>query len=316
MYLAPLNYDRFFKKVFSELHIAQRFLEDFFDIEIEEIESLPTKHKITDNATAVEFDFRCKVKGSYIIIDMQQWFKTDIIKRFYAYHSLNTVLQLEKIPDKSLPVEDKKHNKVKDYENILPVLTLIWLADDSLGFTDDFVSYTMTSETVNDFIKNKNIWREDNVLEILKEREKCLKILSNSTKNLDFLQENKLIYAFQQNIVKNKKLTKYLQWFEFAEKTSDKRNEKSWFEEYMKDEVFVEIASRINTDSFITPDWQYIEDYNRYEEQLERYKNSVRKDAKTEMALNIAINMKKLGVAPDIIAQATGLTIKQIDNLE
>ncbi len=315
MYLAPLNYDRFFKKVFSELHIAQRFLEDFFDIEIEEIESLPTKHKITDNATAVEFDFRCKVKGSYIIIDMQQWFKTDIIKRFYAYHSLNTVLQLEKIPDKSLPVEDKKHNEIKDYESILPVLTLIWLADDSLGFSDDFVSYTMTSETVNDFIKNKNIWREDNILEILQERERCLKILSNSTKKLDFLQENKLIYAFQQNIVKNKKLTKYLQWFEFAEKTSDKRNEKSWFEEYMKDDVFVEIVSRINTDSFITPDWQYIEDYDKYAEQLERYKNSVRKDAKTEMAFSIAINMKNLGIAHDIIAQATGLTIKAIENL-
>jgi hypothetical protein len=139
--------------------------------------------------------------------------------------------------------------------------------------------------------------------------------LSNSTKNLDFLQENKLIYAFQQNIVKNKKLTKYLRWFEFAEKTSDKRNEKSWFEEYMKDEVFVEIASRINTDSFITPDWQYIEDYNRYEEQLERYKSTVIKDAKVEMAFNIAIKMKNLGVAYDIIAQATGLTIKQIENL-
>jgi len=88
MYLAPLNYDRYFKKVFSETKIAKRFLEDFFDITIDELIILPTKHKITDNATAVEFDFRCKIKDNYVIIDMQQWFKTDIVKRFYMYHVL------------------------------------------------------------------------------------------------------------------------------------------------------------------------------------------------------------------------------------
>jgi hypothetical protein len=40
MYLAPLNYDRYFKKVFSDTRIAKRFLEDFFDIEIDELELL------------------------------------------------------------------------------------------------------------------------------------------------------------------------------------------------------------------------------------------------------------------------------------
>ena len=49
MYLAPLNYDRNFKKVFSETRIAKRFLEDFFDVEISEMELLPFKHKITDD---------------------------------------------------------------------------------------------------------------------------------------------------------------------------------------------------------------------------------------------------------------------------
>ncbi len=320
MYLAPLNYDRFFKKVFSEISIAKRFLEDFFDIEIEEIEPLATKHKITDNATAVEFDFRCKIKDSYyIIIDMQQWYKTDIIKRFYAYHSLNTVLQLEQMPDKSLPIDDKKHNKTKDYEGILPVFTLIWLADDSLGFKEDFVSYTMTSETVNEFIKNKTIWQEDNILDILKEREKCLEILDNKTKNLDFLQENKLVYVFQTNIVKNKKLTKYLRWFEFAEKTSNKKNEKSWFDEYMNDEIFVSMASRISTKVFETSDWQYIEDYDKFSEQLERHNDTIRKEGREigreEEKYLIAKNMKNLGISPDIVSQATGLTVKEIENL-
>jgi len=38
MYLAPLNYDRSFKKVFSDTRIAKRFLEDFFDVVIDEKE--------------------------------------------------------------------------------------------------------------------------------------------------------------------------------------------------------------------------------------------------------------------------------------
>ncbi len=71
MYLAPLNYDRSFKKVFSDTRIAKRFLEDFFDITIDELQVLPTRHKITDNARAVEFDFRCKIGDKFIIIDMQ-----------------------------------------------------------------------------------------------------------------------------------------------------------------------------------------------------------------------------------------------------
>jgi hypothetical protein len=94
MYLAPLNYDRYFKKVFKETEIAKKFLEDFFDISIESIELLTQKHKITDDAVAVEFDFRCKIKGHHIIIDMQQWFKPDIVNRFYVYHTINTALQL------------------------------------------------------------------------------------------------------------------------------------------------------------------------------------------------------------------------------
>ena len=44
-YLAPLNYDRFFKKVFSDTKIAKRFLEDFFEFKIESIEVLPLDHK-------------------------------------------------------------------------------------------------------------------------------------------------------------------------------------------------------------------------------------------------------------------------------
>jgi hypothetical protein len=323
MYLAPLNYDRYFKKVFSDTKIAKRFLEDFFDFTIDELEVLPTKHKITDNATAVEFDFRCKIQDKHIIIDMQQWFKPDIVKRFYMYHSMNTVLQLEKMPDKSIPLEENKKKEIKDYDRLIPVITLIWLADDNLNFTEDFVSYTMTSETVNDFIRNKNLWKKDNILELITEREKCLATIDNKTKKLDFLQKNKLIYAFQPNIVKNKKYSKYLPWFELAEKTKNKLNEKGWFDEYLKDEIFTEIIKRINTESFDQSDWEYIDNYSKFEEQVKRFEKvfideGYEKGMEKGMDIGLeksAINCIIKGFNNETIKEITGLTDEQIKKL-
>jgi len=315
MYLAPLNYDRYFKKVFSETKIAKRFLEDFFDVTIDELEILPTKHKITDNATAVEFDFRCKIKDNYVIIDMQQWFKTDIVKRFYMYHSMNTVLQLEKMPDKSIDLDNNKKRDVKEYDKLIPVITLIWLADDDLNFEDDFVSYTMTSETVNNFIRNRSIWKEENILELIAEREKCLDIIDHRSKNLDFLQKNKLIYTFQPNIVKNQKYSKYLDWFELAEKTRNKLNEKDWFDKYMKDEIFAEIIKRISTETFEQSDWEYVNDYEKFTEQVKRFEQVIYDEGITDERYKTAKRMKKNGEPINKIAEYTDLPVDEIEKL-
>jgi len=72
MYMAPLNYDRFFKKVFSDDRIAQCFLEDFLDVEITSLERLPSDQRVTDAAALVEFDFRCQIDAEYVIVNMQQ----------------------------------------------------------------------------------------------------------------------------------------------------------------------------------------------------------------------------------------------------
>jgi hypothetical protein len=74
MYLAPLNYDRFFDRVFSDIEIATHFFQDFLDVEIQEIEPLQRKKKLTDDAAFVEFDYRAKINGEYVILDMQQWY--------------------------------------------------------------------------------------------------------------------------------------------------------------------------------------------------------------------------------------------------
>ena len=266
MYLAPLNYDRFFKKVFSDKAIAKQFLEDFLETKIEEIEILKEKHRVTDDASIVEFDFRCKIDGSYIIIDMQQWYRMDVVKRFYLYHSLNASLQLETLPAKQLVLDrtSKKIRKTKDYRYVEPVLTLIWMVDDSLGFDDNYISYALSPEVSLQFIENKNLWVNPELTEIIKEQQKVLVILKNDAKGMSFLRNNKLIFLFQRNIVKNNLIKKYVRWFKFAEKTKNKNNQKEDFEEYQQDEVFLEIINRITKKSFNNEENQYIQEQTEF----------------------------------------------------
>ena len=280
MYLAPLNYDRYFKKVFSEPRIAQKFLEDFFDVTIESIELLTTQHKITDDAVAVEFDFRCKIDGQFVIIDMQQWYKPDIVHRFYAYHCINTALQLEKLPLKSIVLQDDKVKKVKDYSEIIPVITLVWMVDDTFACKDDYISYAMTPETVSDFVKNDQLWQHSDIKELQIARETALAQLENKTRKLDFLQKNKIIYAFQKNIVanskkENNKYHKYIDWFELAEKTRNKLNQKADFLKYAEDQIFSELIRRLSKESLTDEDFTYIGNYEEFVEQVKRWEKPI-----------------------------------------
>ncbi len=303
MYLAPLNYDRYFKKVFSDLNIARRFLEDFFDIIIEDINPLDIHHKITDNEASVEFDFRCKIDNQFVIIDMQQWYKSDIVHRFYTYHCVNTALQLEKLPFKSITLESNKERKVKDYNEILPVITFVWMVDDNFGFQDDYVSYTMTPELVLEFVKNHLLWQNKDITELLKQREFALAQLSNKTKKLDFLQKNRLIYAFQKNIVDNSKKNdakyhKYQNWFELAEKTKNKQNQKSDFIKYEKDEIFAELIRRISKDTLNEADYTYIDNYEQFTQRVKRYDKVHYLDGREEgreegVQIGVQIGMEK-----------------------
>ncbi len=123
MNLAPLNYDRYFK---NDERIAKTFLEDFLDTQIEELAMLPTHHQVTDDASFVEFDFRCKIAGNYVIIDIQQWYKPDITQRFYVYHALNSGLQLENLPKEQVRLDESRRIKeVKDYRELDPAITLM-----------------------------------------------------------------------------------------------------------------------------------------------------------------------------------------------
>ncbi|MCP4152433.1 MAG: hypothetical protein GY757_32140, partial [bacterium] len=206
MYLAPLNYDRFFKKVFSEEKIAKKFLEDFLEVEISEFKKLKGKHKLSDEAAAVEFGFRCKIKGSYVIINMQQWYKSNIGHKFLPNNALNNGLQIENLPQKDIITRstEKEFKRVTDYRLLEPVITLVWMVVDSLKFANDYVTYAMTPAAAVDFIKNEQLWHNPEIVQLLKERKKTLELLANEVKGIDFISKNRLVFMFQQNIVKNK----------------------------------------------------------------------------------------------------------------
>ncbi len=333
MYLAPLNYDRFFKKVFSEKHIAQQFLEDFLDTKIEEIELLKEKHRVTDDASIVEFDFRCKIDGAYIIIDMQQWYKMDVVKRFYLYHSLNASLQLERLPEKELTLDrvSKKIKKTKDYHYVEPVLTLIWMVDDNLGFDENYVSYALSPEVSNQFIEDKKLWENPELTDIIKAQQKVLAVLKNDAKGMRFLSHNKLIFLFQKNIVKNKRIKKYVRWFEFAQKTKNKDNKREDFEEYQQDKIFLEIIHRITKKSFNEDENQYVEEqvefWENYSELtarlygyglndgMEKGMEKGREEGKEEEKIQIAIALLDI-LEVETIAKKTNLSIETVQNLK
>ncbi len=286
MYLAPINYDRFFERVFRDIKVAKQFLEDFLNVEIEFIEYLPRKNKITDDAAFVEFDFRCKINGKFVIIDMQQWYKQDVIKRFFMYFCNNTTLQLENIPPMSLPAPGGKEYKTKNYSFLQPSITVVWMAHDTLGFEDDIVSFSMFPEMLNDFLRNDKIWATKNIGELLKLRAELLKKLDNNKKGIDFLTENRLIYAFQPNIIKNRALmNKYFRWFDFAERTRNEDNTKEDFEVFTNIPIFADIMEKLIVSKLEQDDFQYITDYPAYERRLAVYNDKIYQEAWGEAML-------------------------------
>jgi len=283
MYLAPLNYDRYFKKVFSDIKIAKRFLEDFLDITILELSYLQEKKILTDDAQAVEFDFRCKTPEGIIIIEMQQWHKLDVVQRMYVYHALGSALQLEEMPKKVIPLPEGKTRNVRDYSELAPTITIIWMVHDTFYFTEDLISYVLTPEYVIEFLHDSENWNIESHQMLLDKRERLLKILDNTSKNLDFLAKNKLIYAFQKNIVRNQKFSKYYAWFELAEKTLKKISEKFEYDKYMKDEILSEVIRKLKQGLSEADSEGYIKNYEEYQDGVLRFERGIKNNVLKEV---------------------------------
>ena len=282
MYLAPMNYDRFFERIFKDPTTAQSFLEDVLNKSITDLEILPRKNKITDDAAFVEFDFRCKMDGVPTTIDMQQWYKLDVVKRFFMYFCNNTSLQLETLKPIRVPLPDGKEYKTKDYNGVESAITLIWMADDVMAFEDDMVAYSIFPELLNDFIRNNDLWTSKNSASLLQKRTEVLKVMDNKSKNLDFLPTNRLVYMFQRNIVKNKKMSKYFKWFEFAQKTKNRNNVAADFKKYSNDPILVKVMEKLKTTVLPTDDFQYITDYEAHAIGVKNYNDMILREGLKE----------------------------------
>ena len=273
-YLAPLNYDRFFKQVFSDIKIAKCFLEDFLDTEIQTIKPLKKVNKLTKVSKSVKFDFRCKTDDKHIIIEMQQWEKQDIVQRFLTYLAVNISLQLEDLPDKSIK-RGEEIIEIKDYRRLEPSIILIWLVDDDFKQNENFISYSPYPESIAKFIRDTKLWNSNCLQDLIDKRNDLLTLLNNKHRSLDFLQENKLIFMFQPNIICSEKITKYKKWFEFAEKTRDFTNIASDFDKYKNEPIFVEMMRMLLTKSFDKEQFDYLKKTKKINEGLKSYEEGV-----------------------------------------
>ncbi|MEO0044739.1 MAG: hypothetical protein RL329_4188, partial [Bacteroidota bacterium] len=64
-------------------------------------------------------------------------------------------------------------------------------------------------------------------------------------RELSFLAQNRLIFVFQPNIIKNQQTTRYAKWFKFAEKTRNPNNTASDFDEFSNNSIFAQMIHRL-----------------------------------------------------------------------
>ncbi len=244
MYLLPLNADEVFKKVFGDEKIAQAFIEDMLDVTITEIVKLDTDHRITNQAALVRFDYRCKINGKYTIIEMQQGYKQNVVKRFFLYHCLGTALQLETLPETVHTDKKGKEHRTRHYEEVQATITIAWLVHDSFNVEVDYIEYNPYPKVWMDFLKNDLLWKQPKTV-LTAHRDELLKMMEKDRRSLDFLSENRLFFVFQPNIIKNKQAARYVKWFEFAEKTRNPNNTKADFAPYLDNLIFSSIMDRL-----------------------------------------------------------------------
>ncbi|KPA16731.1 hypothetical protein MHK_003076, partial [Candidatus Magnetomorum sp. HK-1] len=153
-----------------------------------------------------------------------------------------------------------------------PVYTIIWMVDDTLKYKEeDYVSFKMTPEIVVDFVQNEKLWNNKEIQILMKERANIIKVLSNKTKGIDFFSQNRLVFLFQKNIVKNNKIDKYVRWFEFAEKTKNTENKEEDFIKFRGDAPFDEVIRRLNNSILTDADLEYIKQEKESWEEVKRY---------------------------------------------
>ena len=194
-----------------------------------------------------------------------------------------------------------------------------------------------------EFLTNEELWASKDWTKIDIEREKVLTLLKNKTTNVDFLPQNRLIFAFQKNIVKNKKLKEYCDWFELAEKTRNKNNVEEDFEDLKKNPTIMAVMERIEKKRLPEEELSALEALERElalsaiwrvgvredmrQEVLEEVKKEVRSEVKEEVRsevkeevtrqiqVEMVLKTHKQGLEPSFISVILSLPIEKIDEI-
>ncbi|MEM9888065.1 MAG: hypothetical protein AAF849_19370, partial [Bacteroidota bacterium] len=162
--------------------------------------------------------------------------------------------------------------------------TLVWMVDDGLKFNRDYTAYTFLPNVLLNFLQDEPLWEKEDCDPIIERRAEILEVVNNDAKNLPFLRENQLIFAFQNYIIKNEesKSKKYARWFEFAAKTRDSENKEEDFKEFEADPVFAELIRKLSHKSLDSSDWDYIRYYDEMLGVMEAKVRDSRKEGKQE----------------------------------
>ena len=139
------------------------------------------------------------------------------------------------------------------------------------------------------------------------------------------MQENKLIYLFQPNIVKNKIVKRYTKWCVFGKKSKNPNNVKSDFEEFKNDKVMTEVIRRLEKDELEPFEFDYAHHMALHEqvweeqrEQAAKEKEQAAKQAAKEreiMLFKAVHGFMALGKDIPYIAGILGLSIEETDSL-
>jgi hypothetical protein len=236
---------------------------------------------------------------------------------------------METMKNKTIFMKSGFKITTKDYQDLAPVLTVIWMVDDILHFkNENYVAYKLLPEAIEKFLTDEILWNikplsKQTVKPLLDNRKKVLKIMQNPHKDLDFMGKNKIYFLFQHNIVKSQEIQPYKRWFDFAERTRNENNTEADFESYTSDPIFADIIRIINRQKLTEEDLNYITTEAQYEEEIQRFidgeqakgRHEGRMEGRMEGIKTVAQKLKTQGISIEIIAETTGLSKRDIEDL-
>ena len=248
------------------------------------IDYLPTELQgpVVDQSKEFHYDFMCRDEsGTFFIVELQKYWEDDWFKRCVSYASR---------------AYDRQNRRGQNYD--VPPVYLIGLMDIEVGhpdveyWKDRYVSeYTFREKESHDLLAETIVIIFAEMAHFDKKAEECVTETDRMLYVLKFIGRMMEQPAWLQNEV----YTRIFSACEIAGFPEDKRIK---YEQEMNDEK--RLRSEYNTARRMG-----------MEEGLEKGREEGREEARLESALKF----KQLGVAAEIIAEATGLSVEEVCKL-